>query len=97
MEESDFGTSSEGISLDLHDLSNIRRNNVNRLILALISINPLSANPTKWSNTLKQFVDELFECVRLFCGVGAQRVNSIRNKFNQLVDSVKRKSIQSTL
>ena len=22
-------------------------------------LNPLSANPTKWSNTLKQFVDEL--------------------------------------
>ena len=97
LEDFDFGTSSEGISLDLHSLSNIRRNNVNRLILALISINPLSANPTKWSNTLKQFVDELFECVRPFCGVGAQRVNSIRDKFDQLVDSVKRKSIQSTL
>ena len=30
-------------------------------------INPISANPTKWSKTLKQFVgnfaDELFECV----------------------------------
>ena len=31
-------------------------------------INPLSANPTKWSNTLKTFrqlatADELFECV----------------------------------
>ena len=32
-------------------------------------INPLSADPTKWSNTLKQFVgklqiaDEVFECV----------------------------------
>ena len=29
--------------------------------------NPLSANPTKWSNTLNQFVgkfsDELFECI----------------------------------
>ena len=23
------------------------------------NINPLSANPTKWSNTLKQFVDNL--------------------------------------
>ena len=31
--------------------------------------NPLSANPTKWSNTLKQFVD--LECVWPFCGVGA--------------------------
>ena len=29
-------------------------------------VNPLSANPTKWSNTLKQFVptaDKLFDCV----------------------------------
>ena len=25
--------------------------------------NPLSANHTKWSNTLKQFVDKLSECV----------------------------------
>ena len=33
----------------------------------MVDINPLSANPKKWSNTLKQFVgkfaDELFECV----------------------------------
>ena len=39
------------------------------------SINPLSANPTNWSNTLKQFVkqnaDELFDCVWPFCEVGA--------------------------
>ena len=34
-----------------------------------LKVNPLSANPTKWSNTLKQFIgnlqiaDELFECV----------------------------------
>ena len=28
-----------------------------------LNINPLSANPTKWSNTLKQFVGNLFECV----------------------------------
>ena len=31
------------------------------------SVNPLSANPEKWSNTLKQmrrqFADDLFECV----------------------------------
>ena len=25
--------------------------------------NPLSVNPTKWSNTLKQFVGCCFECV----------------------------------
>ena len=29
----------------------------------IISVNPLSVNATKWSNTLKQFADELFECV----------------------------------
>ena len=34
-------------------------------------INPLSANPTKWSNTLKQFTDELFECVWPLCEIGA--------------------------
>ena len=38
------------------------------------SVNPLSANPTKWSNTLKQFVgqfaDELFVCVWPFCEIG---------------------------
>ena len=38
---------------------------------------PLSANLTKWSNTIKQFADEierfdddLFECVSPFCEVG---------------------------
>ena len=38
------------------------------------NVNPLSTNPTTWSNTLKQFVstaDELFESVWPFCGVGA--------------------------
>ena len=52
-EESDFGISSVGMSLDLHSLSNIRKNNINRPILAHIII------------------------------------NSIRNKFDQLVDGVK--------
>ena len=40
--------------------------------------NTLSANPTKWPNTLKTIrrliADELFEYVRRFCGVSAQRV-----------------------
>ena len=35
-------------------------------------INSLSANPKKWSNTFKQFVDELFECVWPFCEIGAK-------------------------
>ena len=36
-----------------------------------IRINPVSANFTKWSNLLKQFVDELFECAWPFCEIGA--------------------------
>ena len=39
----------------------------NATIFMVIAINPLNVNPTKWSNTLKQFVAnfafELFECV----------------------------------
>ena len=37
-----------------------------------LKLNPLRANHTKWSNTLKhaQIADELFECVWPFCGVG---------------------------
>ena len=27
------------------------------------AFNPLSASPTKWSNKLKQFANDLFECV----------------------------------
>ena len=38
-------------------------------------LNPLSANPTNWSNTFKkirrQIADELFECVSPFCEIGA--------------------------
>ena len=31
------------------------------------NINPLSANPTKWPNTLKQFVDKLpVNCLSVF-------------------------------
>ena len=48
-----------------------------------MNINPLSANPTKWSNTLNQFADEytlntladeLFECVWPICEIGSWRV-----------------------
>ena len=35
-----------------------------------IEVNPLSANPTNWSNALKtirrQIADELFECLTIF-------------------------------
>ena len=29
------------------------------------TVNPLSANSTKLSNTLKQFADEMFECLTI--------------------------------
>ena len=40
-------------------------------------VNPLSANPLKWSVTqiiCRRFADELFECVWPFCGIDAYRV-----------------------
>ena len=40
-------------------------------------VNPLSANPAKWSNHLKYssaVAHKLFECVWPFCGVGDWRV-----------------------
>ena len=59
LEESDFGTSSVGKSLDLRSLSNIHKNNIIQLIPAHINI------------------------------------NSIRNKFDRLVDGAKKKSMFS--
>ena len=36
-------------------------------LIQLMSLNPLSANPTKWSNTLKQFVGNLpMNCLSVF-------------------------------
>ena len=43
------------------------------------AISVLSANPTKWSNTLKQFFGNT-RCVLAFCGVGASRVKTQRLK-----------------
>ena len=43
----------------------------------LWNINPLSANITKWSNSLKQFVGKLpTNCLSVwpFCGIGSERV-----------------------
>ena len=44
-----------------------------------ISLNPLSANPTKWSNTPKQFVgrSRQIEFVWPFCGIGALSVKPL--------------------
>ena len=59
-------------------LISFRLINIGKKLGGLINIGkkqvkPLSANPTKWSNTLKSaaLADELFECVWPFCGVGA--------------------------
>ena len=63
----------------------------------------LSANHTKWSNTIKQFVDKLFECVWQFCGVGAYMVKSgqliwvIRLVFQRLGSSVEKASIRHVM
>ena len=43
------------------------------IVYLLNSLNPFSANPTKWSNlnNLSALADELFKCVWPFCGVGS--------------------------
>ena len=44
------------------------------VIILFVNINPLSVNPTKWSNTLKQFVGNLpANCLSVwpFCEIGA--------------------------
>ena len=46
----------------------------------ILHVNLLSGNPTKWSNTFKQFVGNsqwiVWVCLTMCCGVGAERVNS---------------------
>ena len=42
-----------------------------------LCISPLSANFTKWPNTLKQFANKLSERVWPFCGIGAERVKHL--------------------
>ena len=59
MEESNFGTSSEGRSLDLHSLSNIRRNNINHLILPHIDINCIRNKFDQFVHGVKGKVDVL--------------------------------------
>ena len=46
-----------------------------------ILFNPLSANPTKWSNTLKQFVDSLpTNCCLTILWVAAERVKITKKR-----------------
>ena len=49
------------------DLSSLLRDLKTMHVVESIIIKPLSANPTKWSNTLKQFVDKLLtNCLSVF-------------------------------
>ena len=51
-----------------------------------LNLNPLSANPTKWSNTLKQFVGNS-SANRQYTdklAMGHLNGNSVRNKFDTL-------------
>ena len=59
MEESDFGTFSVRKSSDLHSLSNIRKNNINCLILAHININSISNKFDQLVDGVKGKVDVL--------------------------------------
>ena len=63
--------------LNLYRLASTKRPYLNK---SCRLVNPLSTNPTKWSNTLKQFVslaDELLEHVWPFCKVGTERVKYV--------------------
>ena len=60
------------------------------------SVNRLSANFTKWSNTQtirRLFADELFECVWPFCGICAYRVkkNPVWLNRKQILEICRRK------
>ena len=54
--------------------------------ILFFSFNPLSANFTKWPNTLKQFVRNLPpNCLSVFghfCGIGAKRVKNCLVRIN---------------
>ena len=47
--------------------------------IVIYDVNPLIANPTKWPNTLKQFVGNWFDCVWPFYEIGTQRVKKYRH------------------
>ena len=44
-------------------VSSTDRTNRSQMFFKTDILNSLSVNPTKWSNTLKQFVGEFFECI----------------------------------
>ena len=45
----------------------MKEKKLNTLLNKISEVNPLSANPIKWPNTLKQFVGKLLtNCLRVF-------------------------------
>ena len=64
---------------------------VSQSVSVILSFNPLSANPTKWSNTLKQFVGKLPTiCLSVFdhfVGLELKGLNAVSD------DALKRKCL----
>ena len=58
-------------------LSNFQKLSFEKKPKFLIIFNPLSANPTKWSNTLKQFVLSVFD---YFVGLALKGLTTAHNK-----------------
>ena len=58
-------------------LSNFKKLSFEKNPKFLIMFNPLSANPTKWSNTLKQFVLSVFD---YFVGLALKGLITAHNK-----------------
>ena len=55
--------------------------------MSWLSINPLSANPTKWSNTLKQFVGKLpTNCLSVFDHFVGLALKGLNSKIFEIVE-----------
>ena len=56
----------------------------------IISINPLSANPTKWSNTLQKFVGNLpTNCLSVFNHFVGLALKGLTSYFRKMAISVR--------
>ena len=53
-------------------------------------LNPLSANPTKWSNTLKQFVGNLPNCLSVFDHFVILALKGLRNMAEKTIKNSKK-------
>ena len=67
------------------------------IIPKYFDVNPLSANPTKWSNTLKNFVGNLpTNCLNVFDHLVGLAFKGIKTK-ESILQSVARNTIHSYL